>query len=287
MTIKPVLYGGVAAKFAPVNGLLSVVTGLGFVFLNQGFKGKLLRSLVISTYRLAFSNKNSRILFENPDDLKTMSDLGVLRNEQAELIRGAGVDLQKYAFSPETAGEPVVCLAARLLRDKGVVEFVEAANILRKKGIKARFQLIGNTDPENPATITRCEIEQWQQNGVVELLGFRADIPQVFANANIVVLPSHREGLPKVLLEAAACGRAVVTTDVPGCRHAIAPGVSGLLVPVQNPKKLAGAIEMLIKDPDRRLRMGTAGRRLAEEDFAIEKIVAQYLSIYKKLEPGK
>ena len=286
MTIKPVLYGGIAAKFAPVKGLLAVVTGLGFVFLSQGSKAKLLRSLIIRAYRLAFSKKNSRILFENPDDLKTMIDLGVLREEQAELVRGAGVDLQKYAFLPERTGEPIVCLAARLLRDKGVVEFVDAADILRKKGISARFQLIGNTDPENPATITEYEISQWEKIGAVELLGFRADIPQLFAGANIVVLPSYREGLPKVLLEAAACGRAVVTTDVPGCQHAIIPDVTGLLVPVQDSEKLADAIERLLEDPGLRLRMGEAGRELAEDDFAIEKIVAQYLAVYRKLEPG-
>lgn len=283
MTIKPVLYGGVAAKFSPVKGVLSVITGLGFVFLGEGFKAKVLRNIISRSYRLALSKRNLRVLFENPDDCKVLSDLGAFDVEKARIIRGAGVDLHCYSFSPEKMGRPIVCLAARLLRDKGVVEFVEAAKILKKKGVDARFQLIGDADPGNPATISDQEIEQWKRDGEIELLGYRTDISQLFSDANIVVLPSYREGLPKVLLEAAACGRAVVTTDVPGCRHAIIPDVTGLLVPVKNAEALSDAIELLLSDTSLRSRMGKAGRKLAEEDFAIGKIVHQYLEIYKEL----
>ena len=284
MTIKPVLYGGIAARFAPVKGVLSVITGLGFVFLGKGFRAQLLRFFISKSYRVALSKRNLRVLFENPDDCQALGSLGAFNEGQAELIRGAGVDLVEYAFLPEKTELPVVCLAARLLRDKGVVEFVEAAHMLQKRGVRARFQLIGDTDPGNPATITAHEIRQWQLDGVVELLGYRADIPQLFSDANLVVLPSYREGLPKVLLEAAACGRAVVTTDVPGCRHAIISDVTGLIVPVRNAERLAEAIETLLANSELRYRMGSAGRKLAESDFAIDKIVQQYLTIYGKLE---
>tara|TARA_R110001592_G_scaffold58694_2_gene177593 strand:+ start:1585 stop:2712 length:1128 start_codon:yes stop_codon:yes gene_type:complete len=284
MTIKPVLYGGIAALIAPVKGVLSVITGLGFVFLGEGFKAKFLKSIIGRIYRLALCKRNLRVLFENPDDRDTLYVLGAFPEGKAELVRGAGVDLAQYAYVPERIQSPIVCLAARLLRDKGVFEFVAAAKILRERGIDARFQLIGDIDPGNPATATENDLQQWQSDGIVELLGFRSDVPQLFAAANVVVLPSYREGLPKVLLEAAACGRAVITTDVPGCRHAIEQNVSGLLVPLQNVDELAAAIKRLVSDPELRHKMGKAGRELAEREFSIDKIVRQYLEIYRKLE---
>ncbi|WWG81167.1 glycosyltransferase [Pseudomonas poae] len=164
------------------------------------------------------------------------------------------------------------------------MEYVEAARILAKRGVQARFQLIGDVDPGNPATVTRAELDAWREEGIVELLGYRDDIAQLFSDANIVTLPSYREGLPKVLVEAAACGRAVVTTDVPGCRDAIDPGVTGLLVPVRDAHALADQLQLLIEDPALRRQMGAAGRELAVQAFAIEKIVEQHLEVYRQLE---
>jgi glycosyltransferase involved in cell wall biosynthesis len=171
-------------------------------------------------------------------------------------------------------------LAARLLVDKGVREFVEAARVLRRRGHDLRIVLAGELDPDNPACIPAAEIEAWREEGDVEVIGHVADIRSLFASAHVVVLPSYREGMPLVLLEAAACGRAVVTTDVPGCREAIEPGVTGLLVPARNAEALADAIAALAQDPERCAEMGRAARQLAEQAFSIQEVVARHLQIY-------
>lgn len=285
VTIKPVIYGGLAARLAPVKGVVSAISGLGYVFTSRGLKASSLRKVVGFLYRLSLGKHNLRVIFQNPDDRDLLTDLGILNLNKAELIRGSGVDLKQYPCTTEPhTSTPVVCLAARLLRDKGVVEFVEAANILKQRGVNARFQLIGTIDPGNPATITEGQISVWRSEGVVEMLGHRNDIAALFADANIVTLPSYREGLPKVLIEAAACGRAVITTDVPGCRDAIHPDVTGILVPVKNALALADGLQLLIGDSTLRHRLGSAGRSLAESEFSIGKIVQQHLDIYKKLE---
>lgn len=284
VTIKPVLYGGIAARLAPVKGVVMAISGLGFVFLSTGLKAALTRCVVSTFYRIALGKRNLRAIFQNPDDRDLLLDIGGLQPSKAVMIRGSGVDLSSYAALPEPEEVPVVCLAARLLLDKGVVEFVEAAKFLKQRGVVARFQLIGDIDPGNPATVTSAQLEQWRKEGLLELFGYRNDIAALFAQANIVALPSYREGLPKVLVEAAACGRAVVTTDVPGCRDAIDPGVTGLLVPVRDAQALADSLELLIKDPVLRKKMGKAGRELANQAFAIEQIVEQHMDIYRQLE---
>lgn len=284
VTIKPVLYGGVAARFAPVKGVVTAISGLGFVFLSKGIKASITRRVVSALYRVALGKRNLRSIFQNPDDRDLLVHLAGLAKSKVVMIRGSGVDLTLYQAVPEPQGTPIVCLAARLLLDKGVVEFVEAAKILKARGVRARYQLIGDIDPGNPATVTALQLEQWRQEGEIELLGYRDDIAALFASANIVTLPSYREGLPKVLVEAAACGRAVVTTDVPGCRDAIDPGVTGFLVPVRDAQALANQLQALIEDPSLRGRMGAAGRELALDAFAIEQIVAQHMDVYKQLE---
>jgi len=191
--------------------------------------------------------------------------------------------LAHYVRLPLPGGVPVVVLAARLLADKGVLEYVQAARILKQRGCNARFILVGTVDAANPTSFTDAEVSAWVQEGVMEWWGHRADMPQVLAAAHLVVLPSYREGLPKVLIEAAACGRAVVTTDVAGCRDAIAPGVTGLLVPVRNAEALADAMEALIEDLGRCRAMGDAGRVLAENAFDIRQVVAAHLKIYQEL----
>jgi glycosyltransferase involved in cell wall biosynthesis len=286
VTIKPVLYGGIAARFAPVKGVVTAISGLGFVFLSKGFKAFITRNVVSALYRLALGKRNLRSIFQNPDDRDLLLRMGALTNCKVVMIRGSGVDLSHYTAVPEPVGIPVVCLAARLLLDKGVVEFAEAANILIKRGVKARFQLIGEVDPGNPATVSHAQLNQWREEGEIEILGYRDDIAALFATANIVTLPSYREGLPKVLVEAAACGRAVVTTDVPGCRDAIDPGVTGFLVPARDAKALADQLQVLIEHPVLRSRMGVAGRELALRAFAVEKIVLQHLDVYRQLERG-
>lgn len=284
VTIKPVLYGGLAARLAPVGGVVCAVSGLGFVFMSSGRKAALVRRAVSIMYRLAFGKKNLRVIFQNPDDRDVLLSAGALNRSKVRMIRGSGVDLASYQALSEPLGPPVVCFAARLLKDKGVYEYVDAIRLLHERGVKASFRLVGDPDPGNPTSTTNDEIAKWRNEGLMEVLGFRRDIACLFADSHLVVLPSYREGLPKVLVEAAACGRAVITTDVPGCRDAVDPDKTGLLVPVKNVVALADAMQRLIEDTALRQKMGVAGRALAEREFAIEKIAQQHLDIYAELE---
>ena len=284
VTIKPYLYGGIAARLVGVPAVVSAVAGLGILFSGQGVKNKLLRSLLYPLYRFAFGHKNQSAIFQNPNDRDLLVNWGVLKLEKARLIRGAGADLSLYPYVPEPEGVPVISFAARLLKDKGVIEFVEASRILKSRGVEARFWLIGDTDPGNSNTVTQAQLEEWQQAGLVECLGYRTDIANLFSQSNIVTLPSYYgEGLPKVLIEAAACGRAVVTTDHPGCRDAIEADITGVLVPVRDAEALADAIQDLIENPEKRKALGQAGRELAERELAIEKVVDTHLKIYDEL----
>ena len=283
VTIKPVLLGGLVARLAGVPAVVAAVSGLGFVFMANGTKAVVRRWLVGALYCVALGHCNLKVVFQNPDDRASLSKLAHLPDSKVEMIRGSGVDLAQYSHTPLPLGLPVVLLASRLLADKGVREFVQAARLLRQQGVAARFCLVGSVDPANPASLADAELTQWANEGVVELWGHRADMPEVLSSAHLVVLPSYREGLPKVLLEAAACGRAVVTTDVPGCRDAIDPGVTGVLVPVRNAAALADALKGLINDPSRCQAMGNAGRALAERAFDVRQVVAAHLRIYQAL----
>lgn len=282
ITIKPVVYGGLAARFSGISSVVSAVSGLGTVFLASTLSGKVRRWIVTKLYSAAFKQKKLAVIFQNPNDRDTLIEMTNLKKIQTRMIRGSGVSLDEYPYLPEPEGRPVVVMAARLLRDKGVLEFVGAAGLLRERGVSVCMRLIGSPDPGNPTTIQQKVVNGWQKESNLELLGFRSDIAHQYANANIICLPSYREGLPKSLIEAAACGRSVVTTDVPGCRDAITPGKTGVLVPVRDAVALADAIQMLIEDSVIRQKMGAAGRKLAEEAFNIEGIVNQHMEIYRE-----
>ena len=284
VTIKPVLYGGIASRLAGIPAVVAAISGLGFVFSGDSWKARILRPFVTALYRLALKHRNLRVIFQNPADRKVFVAAGLVDARHTTLIAGSGVDLREYAESAEPGGLTTVVLAARLLKDKGVFEFVGAAKQLRSEGLRARFLLAGEPDPGNPASVGAQDIAAWKAAGDVEVLGFRSDIATLFSQAHIVVLPSYREGLPKVLVEAAACARAVITTDSPGCRDAIEPDVTGLLVPPRDVPALATAIRHLVEDAALRQSMGAAGRRLAERDYGIEGIVESHLQIYRSLQ---
>jgi len=283
VTIKPVLYGGVCARLARIPFVVAAISGLGTVFIGADLKTNLIRRIITPLYRFSLNRPNTITIFQNPDDRLTISRLAGLAANSTRLIEGSGVDLRTYRVTDEPKASIVVTMAARLLRDKGVREFIDAARLLREKGVRATFWLVGDPDPGNPTSITAEELAIWREERIVTLWGHRSDIDQIFAQSNIVVLPSYREGSPKVLLEAAACGRPIVTTDVPGCRDAIIPNKTGLLVPPRDPVSLANAIESLILDENLRREFGLAGRALAEQKFAIEHVVNQHLQIYDSL----
>lgn len=283
MTVKPILYGGIAARLAGIKAVVAAVFGMGFLFTDNGLRTRMLRAVVSRLYHLALGHRNIRVIFQNPTDQALMVKLGVVTPQNTVLIKGSGVDLDHFTVYLEPVGSPVVLMAARLLYDKGVVEYIEAVRALRCQGVDARFLLAGDRDDGNPSSVTVHDLDAWKLKGEVEFLGFRKDMPILLSAANVVVLPSYREGLPRVLEEAAACGRAIVTTDVPGCRDAILPGVTGLLVPVRDASALAQAIRKLVEDRGLRQRMGIAGRDLAERCYSVESIVAAHLALYREL----
>lgn len=284
VTIKPVIYGSLAARFAKVPAVVAAISGLGYAFIDQYLEAKILRRLISHLYRHAFRHENLKVIFQNKDDEDTLLKMGALKKEQSMLIHGSGVDLTRYAFTKEPNNTPlIVVMAARLLKDKGIREYVEAAALLRAQGINARFWLAGPLDPGNPSAIRETQLRQWIINQDIEYLGYCDNIPELFSQVNLVVLPSYREGLPRVLAEAAACGRAVVTTDVPGCRAAIIPGETGLLTNVRDAVSLSDAIHRLLCNESLRYQMGTNGRKLAEHLFNIDHIVAVHLQLYNTL----
>jgi glycosyltransferase involved in cell wall biosynthesis len=284
ITIKPVLYGGIASRLAGIKYRAASISGLGYVFVANGLRAKVFRFFISIGYRMALKDKRIRVIFQNPEDKTLLIKSGAIFEQQAIILKGSGVSLNSYPYAPEPEDIPVVTFASRLLKDKGVEEFVQAAELLKTRGVPARFWLVGDADPGNPATVSQQKINAWHEADIVEILGYRSDIPRLFSQSNIIALPSYYgEGLPKVLVEAAACGRAVVTTDHPGCRDAIKPDKTGLLVPVRDAVALADAIQRLIENPDLRKSMGQAGRELAEREYAIENIVNAHLDIYENL----
>ena len=286
VTIKPVLYGGIAARLLGLP-VVAAIPGLGHAFTGQGLANRCLQWFLLALYRWALGGRNCRIIVQNDSDAHTLQTIVRLPPEHLTLIRGSGVDLRDYAVEPEPTGPPVVAMAGRLLREKGVFDYIEAARLVRQHHPDVTFLLAGDLDPGNPSSLTPADLEAIRQEGIVEVCGFQRDIQALFFRSNLVVLPSYREGLPKVLIEAAACGRAVITTDAPGCRDAILPGVTGLLVPVQDPGALAKAIIQLIEDPGTRHGMGARGRALAEARFDIGLVIRAHLAIYGQLKrPG-
>jgi glycosyltransferase involved in cell wall biosynthesis len=283
VTIKPVILGGIMARWQRVPAVVSAVSGLGYVFTAIGLFAKVRRWAVASMYSYALGHHNQTVIFQNADDCRAMVSSAGASYSNSVIIRGSGVNLDQFSPTPEPSGVPVVLLPARLLKDKGVFEFVQVARVFRTNGVSARFVLAGMVDMGNPTSLSQELLDEWVFERVVEHWGYRTDMPQVISNSNVVVLPSYREGLPKVLLEAAASGRAVVTSDVPGCRDAIVPGLTGLLVPVRDANSLAQAIAQLLEHPDQRLAMGLAGRKLAEEEFDVRAVVARHLELYEQL----
>lgn len=280
-TIKPVIYGSLAARFARVPVVVNSITGRGYVFLGKDSRAKLLRVIVKRIYRALLNKLSSVTIFENETDRNYFIDENFVTVEKSFVIEGVGVDTDYYSYSPEIDGIPVVVLAGRMLWDKGIGTFIDAIRLLHSK-VRARFILVGEPDPGNPASIDVNTLHQWVNEGLVEWWGWQTDMHSVFAACHIVVLPSFGEGIPTILLEAAATGRPIVATNVPGCRDVVADGSTGLLVPQQDEQALALALEKLITDPLLRHNMGVAGREYIIKNFSSSKINHDTYRIYQK-----
>lgn len=284
VALKPVVYGSIAARIARAPAVVNAVAGLGHVFISRGIIASLRRTLLRIALRLSFAGRRTRVIFQNPEDRAALLAHGVVRADRAELIRGVGVDLDLFSPRPEPEGPPLVLLAARLLWSKGVGEFVEAAKALRSRGRSFRAVLAGEPDYDNARAVPLATLESWRDAGDVEWWGRCDDMPSVLAAASIVVLPTtYGEGVPKVLIEAAAAGRPIVATDVPGCREVVRDGENGFLVPPGDRSALASAIERLCADASLRARLGAAGRRLAETGFSDTSANELTLDVYRRL----
>lgn len=286
VTIRPVIYGGIAARLTGVPAVVAAISGLGTVFVARGLRARARRFLVGGLYRIALKQRRLQVIFQNRSDESCLMELGDLKPEQCTYIRGSGADLSLYNPGPMPDGQLVVLMAARLIKEKGVTEYVEAARLLKRRGVDCRFLLAGGIDPGNPASLTDLDVKNISQEGNVEVLGPRQDMPQIINASHIVVLPSYYgEGLPKILIEAGACGRGVVTTDLAGCRDAILPARTGMLVPPRDADALAEKIEILAKDRSVVIAMGKAGRRFAEAEFDVKQVVTKHMEVYSRILP--
>ena len=267
VALKPIIYGSLAARLVGIPTRVNALGGLGFVFSSQKLLARMLRPVLSSLFRFTFNDRHNQLILQNRDDLRLVTENAHVNQKYVRLISGSGVDMDEYAVRELPKDTPIVMLPSRMLWDKGVGDFVEAAGLLRKRGVNARFVLVGGPDAENPSSVPKRQLLKWNNGGKVEWWGHRNDMPEVLSQARLICLPSYYgEGIPKILLEAAACGRAVVTTDMPGCRDAIESDVTGLLVPPRDAVALANAIEQLLSDSRLCHDMGKAGRALAERE---------------------
>jgi glycosyltransferase involved in cell wall biosynthesis len=292
VSVKPVVWGGLAARLLGLPAVVHAITGLGYVFIRaesggSGMSGDLLRRLIERLYRIALAHRHSLTIFQNPDDLAVFEARRLVPPGRAVMIKGCGVDMRTFAVRPEpdidASHPPVVMFPARLLGDKGVREFVFAAAQLRAAGADARFVLVGRRDPDNKTDIAAAQLQAWIDAGTVEYWGFSDDMPTMLARAHVIVMPSYREGLPRGLIEAAAIGRAIVTTDAPGCREVVRHEENGLLVPVADGAAVATAIRRLLEDSALRRRLAARGRAIAESEFSVEYFVEASLAIYDRV----
>lgn len=286
-TIKCAVYGSLAARLAGVPARVNAVAGMGYVFASGDLKARLLRPVVRALLRLALDGERARLILQNPDDVALFAQAGLVDAARVRLIPGSGVDCRRFTHATRAlAGSPLkVLLAARLLWDKGLAEYAQAARQLLGQGRAIRFLLAGTPDPGNPAAVPEASVQAWVNEGLLEWLGHVDDMPALLASVDLVVLPSYREGLSKSLIEAAACGLPLVTTDVPGCREVVTDGVDGLLVPVRDAAALADAIARLQDDPALATRLGVAARARALAEFDERIVIARTLAVYGELLP--
>ena len=283
VALKPVVYGTRAARRTGVKGVVNALMGLGWVFSSDSIKARALRPFVVLALRNALSAPNTRTIVQNVDDAALLADRGLSPEKCIRLIRGSGVDPARYATAAPPSGPALIVLPARLLTAKGVGEFIKAAAMLKSGGTTARFVLVGEPDLANPAAFSRGQLDLAVKSGHVEYWGWREDMPEVLRGASVVCLPSYREGLPKALLEAAASARAIVATDVPGCREIVRKGVNGWLVPPRDATALAEALREAIAQPELCARYGAAGRGIVEHEFSLDAVIRATMSVYDEL----
>lgn len=283
VAMKPILYGSLAARMARVPAVLNAFAGLGYAFTDPARQQGVLHGAMGTALKVVIGLSGSTVLFQNEADRDQLIEEGIVSSSRTRIIAGSGVDTNEFSVKPPALGTPVVVLPSRMLWDKGIGEFVQAARDLKAKGVEARFALVGRCDEDNPAAIGRAQLEQWVKEGTVEWWGHREDMSAVYGAATLIVLPSYREGLPKVLLEAAACGKAIVATDVPGCRDVVRDHHNGILVPPKDSAALAATIDSLLSDHLTREAMGARGREMVVTEWSGPRVIEQTLTLYRDM----
>ncbi len=283
ISIKPVLIGGIISRLFPSVPKIFSITGLGSAFIKDSNFSILKKIFLSFLYKIALKQNKLKIIFQNKDDLNFILKIIRLRKNQYKILKGSGVSLKKYKPKKLNFKMPIVMLPSRIMSHKGVYEFVKAVKFLKKKKILARFVLVGDLEKENPSKIKKHQVMSWVKQNIIEYWGFKSNMSKILNLATIVVLPSYREGFPKVLMEAAACGRPSITTDVPGCRDAVVNNHTGVLVPVRNYKRLAIEIKKLLNDKSRMKKMSLNSRKYALKNFDINNIVNLHMDIYRRI----
>jgi glycosyltransferase involved in cell wall biosynthesis len=285
VTPKSSLFGSLAAWLTGVPSVVNALAGLGYLYASHSRRAALARPLVTLAFRTLLSRRNAWLIVQNGEDLAFFADTIGIPRERIELIRGSGVNVKRFRPAPaEPGGRLRVVLVARLISEKGVHEMVAAARIVRARNVDVEFILAGDPDMESPSGVPAHTLRAWHDEGIVTWLGRVDDVPALLASCHVALLPTYyREGLPMSLLEAAACGLPIVATDVTGCREVTLPGVNGILVPPRDPVAIADAVLALAGDPELRVRLGRASRRLAEDQFAEEMVVGRTMDLYRRL----
>jgi glycosyltransferase involved in cell wall biosynthesis len=284
ISLKHVLYGSVAARLTGMPAIVNAFTGLGTTFASQTTKAKLLRSGIKAVLRWSLAHPCSKVTFENNDDREDLIAAGIVSQSQTVVIRGVGINVSDFTPQIESHEPAIVLLASRMLWDKGVGEFVEAARLIKHRFPSVRCVLVGAVDPESDLGIDQAQLQSWESEGLVEWWGHQEDMKDVYRQAHVVVLPTYYgEGLPRVLLEAAASGKPLVATDWRGCREIVRDGDNGLLVPIRDSKALAHAVLNLLADKGMRTRMGVRGREIAVGEFSSEQVAKETIAVYRRL----
>ncbi len=281
--LKACIFGSIAAKLVRKKEVINAICGLGYTFTNnrRGIKQIIMKLLI----KMALTSKKFHYIFQNPDDILDFQKLNLFSNDQIHLIKGTGIDLKKFTYQHEPIKKKIrFILPARMLYDKGVEEFVNAAKKIKKEvNLKAEFILVGDIDPGNPANIDKDKLLHLIDRPYIDWIGFRNNMFKELKNSHIVVLPSYREGLPKTLIEACALGRPIITTDSQGCRECVIDGYNGFLVPVKDVDILAEKMKLFIFNPEKRKMMGKNSRMLAEKTFSLTHAISEHFSIYNQL----
>ena len=284
VTMKPYLYGGIAARFASIPNVVSAVAGLGSLFSNKYISHKVALYILKPIFKFAFNHPNQKIIVQNLNDKRVLEKKKIITKNNVVLINGSGIKISRFNPNGRKDIKPTIVMASRLIKEKGVYEFVKAAQKIKIKFRNVKFLLAGEIDEGNPNSIPIEKIKNWKKNQIIEVIGYEKNIPQLFSKSHIVCFPSYyNEGLPKVLQEAAASGRPVITSINPGCIDAIINNKTGIAVPPKNINALVDAIEYLLDNPDIGEQMGIEGRKLAEKYFDVNLIADQHLKIYHQL----